>query len=112
MLEQKSLLVAEQRNFPRVCHSVPVQLLVRNPGSHEIGAALTTAMSHDLSRSGMRVYSIIHLDNKEIFVRFQSPGGEVLIRSANVVRSTQTTGFIWEYGLEFESLLPESMCFD
>ncbi len=55
----------------------------------------------------MRLFSTLQLEEKEIFVRFSAPNNSVVIRKSRVVRVKHRNEWMWEYGLEFESPLPE-----
>jgi len=99
--------IAERRMCPRSLYSVPVQILDCVDEEHGVGNAIMTTVCHDLSASGMRIFSTLPLEKKTVFIRFAAPNNSVVIRKSRVVRVKHRNEWMWEYGLEFESPLPE-----
>ncbi len=101
-------LAVDLRECPRVLHYAPIQLLEIEENDKAVGQAFATVVSYDVSRSGMRVFSAIEIDVPMFAVRFWTPTGMEVTQPARIVRTVHRNEWIWEYGLQFESLLPES----
>lgn len=101
-------LAVNLREFPRIMYDSHVTLLRLNEASGEVSESLGTVVSFDLSRSGMRIFSPFPINESFLAVRFQSPAGMALTQTAKIVRTVHRNEWIWEYGLQFAVLLPES----
>lgn len=98
------------REHPRVQHSTPVKVFLRDTRNGAITEASVEVHCHDLSRSGMRIYASFPIEHKEFVVRFEAPNGSYVVESATVVwGAIQRTEWGFEYGLQFENLLPEDV---
>lgn len=108
MNSSKNYPVVENRDFPRLRYSAPAEVKFRNPETGRFGEAVECLVCHDISRSGMRVYSSVSLEGEEICVSLKTPKNVELIRVVRIVRCVAQANLMHEYGLEFESLLPEA----
>ncbi len=107
--DQTDLATAvDVREYPRVLHYSPVQLLARCNSGKEPGNLIGMAVSYDISRGGMRLFSAGNIQETELAVRFLSPTGADIIQNARIVRHVQNNEWISQYGLQFETPLPES----
>lgn len=105
---------SDSREHLRSRYSVPVQILFRNSESAgaPLGESMTCAVSYDISRSGMRLYSSVSLDDKEFSIRFAVPNSDPICEIAHVVRCIHQTNGLYEYGVQFAALLPEFVLID
>lgn len=101
--------VVENRTYPRLRYSAPVEVKFRQPDTGRFGEAVKCLLCHDISRSGMRVYSSAPLEGEEICVCLKTPKNAEIIRVVRIVRCVTQANLMLEYGLEFESLLPEAL---
>lgn len=97
----------ENREYPRLRYSAPVEVKFRQPETGGFGEPVKCLLSHDISRSGMRVFSSLPLDDEEICVCIKTSKNVEVIRVARIVRCVTQANLMLEYGLEFKSLLPE-----
>ena len=96
------------REFPRVLHYSPVQLLRWRNSEEDTRNEIGMAVSYDISRGGMRIFTSSLIEETELAVRFLSPTGADIIQNAYIVRHVQSNEWISQYGLQFETPLPES----
>ncbi len=109
MTQALNSITADLRDYPRQRFSAPVEVQFRQPVTGDYGGNLTCAVCYDISRSGMRIYSSVPLEGKEIRIRFKPLKNIEVIRVARIVRCQTQENHILQYGLVFESLLPESL---
>ncbi len=94
--------------FARIPHQSPVQVLIDCKPDGMQWANSLAAVSRDISRSGMSLFTTWPINVARITVRFVTPTGVDITQKAQVVQIIQSRDGNWEYNLEFENLLPES----
>ncbi len=101
-----SMVLQDQRADIRVPYAGPVEIFLRDPKTGGISTESIKATGHDISRGGMRISSESPLNSKEVFVRFLYNEEQFLVREACTVWKTDGRN---EYGLQFDTPLPEDL---
>lgn len=101
-------IAANRDTVPRVLHYSPVQILAVDGSEGENSVPVGSGVSYDLSRNGMRLFTTLPIDSPDFEIRFLTPTGSDVTRTARVVNVDHRNEWVWLHELEFETPLPES----